>query len=68
MERERSAAPCVAMLLVGLGRIQLAAARASKSAFSHYNPSCLGEIKYFNHCLHYMLSITFTVKGFSCIV
>lgn len=46
MERERSAASCVAMLLMGWGRIQLAAARASKSDFSHYNPSCLGEIKY----------------------
>lgn len=28
------------------GRIQLAEARASESDFSHYNPSCLREIKY----------------------
>lgn len=63
MEQERTAALCTAALLKGRGRIQLAAARVNKGDFSHYNPSCVGEIKYFiTVCTMY--SASNSVKGF----
>lgn len=63
MEQERSAVLCIAVLLKGWGRIQLAAARVKKGDFSHYNPFCVGKIKYFiTVCIMY--SASNSVKGF----
>lgn len=64
MEQERSAVLCMAVLLKGWWRIQLAAASwENKDDFSHYDPSCAGEIKYFiTVCIIY--SAPNSVKGF----